>query len=52
MAKFPPLPPGSHAWCSEPDCEWTDLTPEAEAKAHAHSESRQHLVHVYIKDGL
>lgn len=47
---YPPAPAGSHAWCSEPDCDWTDNSPECVSNAQAHSEGLQHLVHAYSPD--
>lgn len=41
-----PSPPGSHAWCS--DCPWTDRDLDGlESRAKAHSDEKQHLVHMF-----
>jgi len=45
---IPPIadnPPGSYAWCG--DCAWKNDTPRCEAIGRAHSETFQHVVHVF-----
>lgn len=41
------LPPGSHSWCSEKDCGWTNLAQDCHKHGQTHAHLLGHIVHCY-----